>query len=509
MRTHWRMLVTRRRLLEWTPSSEQDRRDRTTLGGFVRGDVGRPGRGRRRRRVTCSARTPAALPVAAPFLLLWLVSPVLAWWISRPTRAARRKAHASDQIDFLRKLARRTWAYFETFVGPADHWLPPDNYQEVPVGTLAHRTSPTNMGMALLADLAAYDFGYLPAGTTGRAHDQHVAHDAIARAVPRPFLQLVRHAIARAAVAALHFVGRQRKPGRPSADVASRAVRAARSTGFSSCGCSPASSTPRACSSTRSAPTFQRSVVQLVRDLDSAYDARPATAAAAHRWLDRLAAEIAAVDRAFRRPGGRRKGRPSAVERSARVGAGTGRRNAKAAVGGIDAVRALAAAAGSRGAAGRAPRPGADPDAARAGASDADAVPRIERLRDAATTDRRAGATGRRGAGARRRQRARAGAHRGDRSRIAAQCDGSRAHGIRLPLRPHAPLVRGRLQRRRAPARRKLLRSPRLGGAAFELRRHRAGPGSPGELVRAGTAAGDRRATGRSCCRGAARCSST
>ena len=69
-----------------------------------------------------------------------------------------------DQTIFLRKLARKTWAFFEQFVGPDDHWLPPDNYQEHPVATVAHRTSPTNMGLALLANLSAYDFGYMSAG---------------------------------------------------------------------------------------------------------------------------------------------------------------------------------------------------------------------------------------------------------------------------------------------------------------------------------------------------------
>jgi len=50
---------------------------------------------------------------------------------------------------------------FETFVGPDDNWLPPDNYQEQPVAVVAHRTSPTNMGLALLANLSACDFGYI------------------------------------------------------------------------------------------------------------------------------------------------------------------------------------------------------------------------------------------------------------------------------------------------------------------------------------------------------------
>jgi hypothetical protein len=57
-------------------------------------------------------------------------------------------------------------------VGPEDHWLPPDNYQEHPVAMLAHRTSPTNMGLALLANLTAYDFGYIPAAAN-RAHVMH------------------------------------------------------------------------------------------------------------------------------------------------------------------------------------------------------------------------------------------------------------------------------------------------------------------------------------------------
>jgi hypothetical protein len=61
----------------------------------------------------------------------------------------------------LRKLARKTWRFFETFIGPEDHWLPPDNFQENPAPVIATRTSPTNIGMALLCTLSAHDFGYL------------------------------------------------------------------------------------------------------------------------------------------------------------------------------------------------------------------------------------------------------------------------------------------------------------------------------------------------------------
>jgi cellobiose phosphorylase len=109
------------------------------------------------------ALQPASLALAAPILLLWLASPALAWWLGEP-RVRRKSRLTADQSAFLRQAARKTWAFFERFAGPEDHWLPPDNYQEHPVAVLAHRTSPTNMGLALLANLSAWDFGYITAG---------------------------------------------------------------------------------------------------------------------------------------------------------------------------------------------------------------------------------------------------------------------------------------------------------------------------------------------------------
>ena len=166
VRTLWRMGVSHRSLLEWCPSSEVERklgaRSRDGLvATFIQMGVGPAlalGLG-----LGLAVWAPSALVVAAPVLLLWCVSPALAWWISQPL-AARKAALSAGQTLFLRRIARRTWSYFDTFVGPADNWLPPDNFQEYRVAALAHRTSPTNMGMALLANLAAWDFGYILAG---------------------------------------------------------------------------------------------------------------------------------------------------------------------------------------------------------------------------------------------------------------------------------------------------------------------------------------------------------
>jgi cyclic beta-1,2-glucan synthetase len=106
---------------------------------------------------------PSALWAATPVLLLWLLAPAFAWWLSRPLAKVDVKIRKQQTI-FLRKIARKTWAFFDTFVTADDHWLPPDNYQEHPGQVLAHRTSPTNIGLSLLANLTAMDFGFIGSG---------------------------------------------------------------------------------------------------------------------------------------------------------------------------------------------------------------------------------------------------------------------------------------------------------------------------------------------------------
>ena len=86
---------------------------------------------------------------------------MVAYWISLPPRAAAAQPLSEDDARTLRLTARRTWRFFETFVGPEDHALPPDNFQEEPTPVVAHRTSPTNLGLYLLSIIAAHDFGWI------------------------------------------------------------------------------------------------------------------------------------------------------------------------------------------------------------------------------------------------------------------------------------------------------------------------------------------------------------
>ena len=166
LRTLVGTLITRRRLLQWTPSQFDSGAPAGGGGSGLQASL----RSMWIAPFVSAATTlglllaqPAALTAAAPLLLLWAASPLLAWWLGRPLERPQPRL-TPEQIAFLRIVSRRTWAFFETFVGPEEHWLPPDNFQESAATALAHRTSPTNMGLALLANLSAYDFGYVPAG---------------------------------------------------------------------------------------------------------------------------------------------------------------------------------------------------------------------------------------------------------------------------------------------------------------------------------------------------------
>ena len=158
-RTVYRLLVTRKHLLEWETAAAAEARLGSGMLSFVV-SLGLA--------VVASIVIglgvwwihPAALPAAIPWLAAWVLSPLVAYWVSRPLPERDPPLTAADRAE-LRRTARKTWRFFETFVTDEDHWLPPDNYQEDPKGVIAHRTSPTNMGLLVLSTLSAHDLGYV------------------------------------------------------------------------------------------------------------------------------------------------------------------------------------------------------------------------------------------------------------------------------------------------------------------------------------------------------------
>jgi len=160
MSTLIRLFITRRELLTWVTALQT----KTTSGYSVK-DLIKPltsasilvfGTG-----LIVLFFNPASLEIATPFLLLWLVSPVVAFILSLPPKPDPTELLFPGDALKLRQVARRTWRFFTTFVTEQDNYLPPDNFQEDPDPVIAHRSSPTNFGLYLLSVLAAHDFGWL------------------------------------------------------------------------------------------------------------------------------------------------------------------------------------------------------------------------------------------------------------------------------------------------------------------------------------------------------------
>jgi cyclic beta-1,2-glucan synthetase len=158
-RSLYRLLISGHHRLQWQTSRHVLRTGSTDLAPFLQAFIGAI-------LLTIVATAlvvseqPGALPAALPLVVIWLAAPFIAWLLSRPIGERPSPISPAD-VKFLRMMARKTWRYFEEFVDEKTHFLPPDNVQEIPQLTVAPRTSPTNIGLALLANLAAFDFGWI------------------------------------------------------------------------------------------------------------------------------------------------------------------------------------------------------------------------------------------------------------------------------------------------------------------------------------------------------------
>ena len=160
LRTAIRLTITRKHLLQWVTAAASGAGARP---GFF-GQYAKMAGGVTLGLGTCMlafALNSTTWPVVAPFALLWLAAPALAYHVSRPQPTKVTVPLDATQAQHLRLIARRTWRYFETFVTESDNFLPPDNFQEIPVPKTFHRTSPTNIGLYLLSVTVARDMGWI------------------------------------------------------------------------------------------------------------------------------------------------------------------------------------------------------------------------------------------------------------------------------------------------------------------------------------------------------------
>ncbi|MBF0575130.1 GH36-type glycosyl hydrolase domain-containing protein [Dysgonomonas sp. GY617] len=160
--TLWRLLVTHKHLLKWKTSIDAEQTAGNSLSSFYSAMWFSPAFA-----IVCAGLLavfdPLLLLCSFPVWIVWAAAPCIAWFISRPFEP-KKPDFSTEQSLLLHRIARKTWYFFETFVNAKENWLAPDNFQEVPIPVIASRTSPTNIGLSLLANLSAYDFGYLSAG---------------------------------------------------------------------------------------------------------------------------------------------------------------------------------------------------------------------------------------------------------------------------------------------------------------------------------------------------------
>ena len=141
----WRMLISRKKLLEWETSAQTESRKNTPGAFFLN--------------MWFSIVAGILLLLFSPnFIgvligLFWLAAPAAAYALSLPAKSKS----GPDEKDaaYLKELCSGIWNYFDKFCSAEDNFLPPDNFQEQPPVGLAHRTSPTNIGLALVSSLCA------------------------------------------------------------------------------------------------------------------------------------------------------------------------------------------------------------------------------------------------------------------------------------------------------------------------------------------------------------------
>ena len=158
LRTFWRMFISHKKLLQWNLFGARQNKEKTIIESYIHmwfeplfAIV---------LYAWLTIYNPGVVLIALPFLSFWMMAPFIAHAVSR-SMPPEKNIVTEYQSVYLRILARKIWGFFEKFVTIEDNWLPPDNYQVEPVERLARRTSPTNIGLSLLSNLTAYDFGYI------------------------------------------------------------------------------------------------------------------------------------------------------------------------------------------------------------------------------------------------------------------------------------------------------------------------------------------------------------
>lgn len=151
----YRLKISKQNLLEWTTSEEVEKQAKTDLASYFKNMKANVLLGV----IGIIAGLYFAKTVTLIIGAIWLASPIVAWYISKNNTDIQ-NLNEKDK-NYLVEIGRKTWKYFEDNISEYNNFLPPDNYQESRKQKVANRTSPTNIGLGLLAVVSAYDLGYI------------------------------------------------------------------------------------------------------------------------------------------------------------------------------------------------------------------------------------------------------------------------------------------------------------------------------------------------------------
>ena len=144
----FRRFISYKKILEWTTASQSEQSDNAIIARIryfgIAGLLG----------ISLLFLPATAAKIAG--LIFALMIPIIIYsdneYKSPKYRITPRQQH--QLISYVAAM----WQFYDDFASESDNFLPPDNVQTAPVYAVAHRTSPTNIGLMLLSILAARDF---------------------------------------------------------------------------------------------------------------------------------------------------------------------------------------------------------------------------------------------------------------------------------------------------------------------------------------------------------------
>lgn len=154
-----RVLITKKKMLEWITSDDVEKLQSSSIKSYVKSMGFSSLLGVLLISIAIVFK-PENLMISLILGIIWASAPFLACFISKGKKEST-EVLMDEEVRYLRKTARKTWRYFEEFANKKNNYLAPDNYQEEPYKGIAYRTSPTNIGLGLLATLTARDLGYI------------------------------------------------------------------------------------------------------------------------------------------------------------------------------------------------------------------------------------------------------------------------------------------------------------------------------------------------------------